>query len=145
MSLEDFKQEDSTSYKRYGSHEYDEKLEKLANKFDSRFPVNLEIDFIEVSPSMEKHAAITYKRDGKHYYIRFSESYLENSTEEEIKRTLLHEMVHVYLYQRGYSNHSHGRVFRWVLGRVGGSFTGESIHSDRWEHCIKPFLDEEGE
>lgn len=143
MALDEFKTKASDNHKMYGSHEYDEKLKRLIDEYQERFPVELNVSFVEVSPNMEEHAAITYRRPGNKYYIRFSERYLENHSEEEIRRTMLHELVHVYLYQRGYMKHNHGKVFRWVLGRVGGSFTGETIFTDKWENCIEPFLDED--
>lgn len=143
MGIDDFITEKQDRHKVYKTHDKDEKLEQLIEKFQDRFPVELRIDFVEVSPRMERHSAKAYKRAGKKYYIRVSEEYLERATDEELKRTIIHEMVHIYLYQRGYDDHGHGKYFRWILGRVGGSMTRSSIHDTKWEKCIEPFIEED--
>jgi predicted SprT family Zn-dependent metalloprotease len=143
MGIDDFITEKQDRHKVYKTHDKDEKLEQLIEEYQERFPVELRIDFVEVSPRMERCNAKAYKRAGKKYYIRVSEEYLERATEEELRRTVLHEMVHIYLYQRGYSKHGHGKYFRWVLGRVGGSMTNSTIHSTKWEKCIEPFIEED--
>lgn len=143
MGIDDFIQNDTDSHQMYGSHDYDEKLEQMVEELDDRFPVDLRIDFIEVSPRMEKHNAMAYKREGKKYYIRVSENYIERATERQIRLTVLHEMVHVYFYQMGASKENHSKYFRWVLGRVGGSFTRASILDEKWQVCIEPFLEME--
>jgi predicted SprT family Zn-dependent metalloprotease len=145
MGIDKFLQEGKDKHKLYGGHEYDEKLEKWVDELDERFPVNLRIKFIEVSPRMNKNRAMAYRREGKKYYIRVSESFIERSTDRRIKLTVLHEMVHVYFYQTGASEEKHGKYFRWVLGRVGGSFTRESIHDEKWQACIEPFIEMEDE
>lgn len=143
MGIDDFLTQKQDRHKVYKSHDKDEKLEEIIEEFQDRFPVELRIAFVEVSPKMENNQAKAYKRNGKKYYIRVSENFLQYSTEEQLRRTILHEMVHVYLYQRGYSKHGHGKYFRWILGRVGGSMTRSSIHNVKWEKCIEPFIEED--
>ena len=143
MGLEEFETESSDKHNVYQSHEKDEKLEQIIEEYQERFPVELRIQFIEVSPKMEKKNAMAYKRAGKKYYIRVSESFIQRSTEEQLRRTVLHEMCHVYLYQQGLSDHGHGKYFRWVVGRVGASMTHSTIHDVKWEKCIQPFIDED--
>ena len=143
MGIDDFITEKQDRHKVYQSHDKDEKLEQIIDEYQERFPVELRVDFVEVSPRMERCNAKAYKRAGKKYYIRVSENYIERATEEELRRTVLHEMVHVYLYQKGYSDHGHDKYFRWVLGRVGGSMTGSTIHDMNWEKCIEPFIEED--
>lgn len=143
MGLEEFETESSDKHNVYQSHEKDEKLEQIIEEYQERFPVELRIQFIEVSPKMEQKHAMAYKRAGKKYYIRVSESFIQRSTEEQLRRTVLHEMCHVYLYQQGLSGHGHGKYFRWVVGRVGASMTHSTIHDVKWEKCIQPFIDED--
>lgn len=142
MGLDDFKKENSQSYQRYKDHYYNEKLEKWREEFDDRFPVELNIEFVEVSPQMTKTWGKAYRRDGDTYYIRLSKEFVESKGEEQIRRTLLHEMVHVYFYQIGYGNTNHDKYFRWVCGRVGADMTNMDIHNLKWIDCIEPFLEE---
>lgn len=143
MGLDDFQSKKEKGYKQYGYHEYNEWLENLVKQFQEKFPIELDIEFVEVSPQMNKCNAKAYRRDGDTYYIRVSESFINRSTHREIKFTLLHEMVHVYFYQMGYSDTNHDKYFRWVAGRVGADMTGMSIRDKKWEGCIEPFLGEE--
>lgn len=141
MGLDEFKSEQKSQYRAYSEHEHNEKLQDIVDQYQKRFPIDLRIQFIEVSSRMTKHAAMAYKRDGKKYYIRVSENFIERSNDEQLHRTVIHEMVHVYMYQIGMDNENHGKYFRWVLGRVGGSFTGETIHNTKWEKCVQPFIE----
>lgn len=143
MGLEEFQDNKSSEYKMYRGHEYDEKLEEMVDEFQDKFPVDLRVEFIEVSPRMDKTRAMAYRRPGKKYYIRVSEKFIETSTEERIRLTVLHEMVHVYFYQKGYSDTNHDKFFRWVVGHVGASMTHTSIKSSKWQDCIEPFKEME--
>jgi len=143
MGLEDFQSDTGSGYKQYGHHEYNEKLEQWMKEFQEKFPVELQIEFIEVSPQMNKHAAMAYRREASTYYIRVSETYINQSTDRDIKFTLLHEMVHVYFYQMGYKRTRHDKYFRWVAGRVGADMTRMSIDDEKWKDCIEPFLNED--
>lgn len=143
MSLEDFKNKDSNDYEMYGSHEYDEKLENALQQFEDKFPIELNIKFIEVSPRMSKHRAKAYKRSGNDYYIRVSKDFIEKSDHDRIMMTVLHEMVHIYFWEQGYPNHGHDKYFRWVIGHIGASMTNTSTYSGKWQRCIQPFLNED--
>jgi len=144
MGLEDFQTKSSDRHRVYGSHEYDEQIEKAVDKYRDRFPIDLEIEFTEISSRMSKCFAKAYKKGSK-YYIRVSEDFIDKSGQKEVELTVLHEMVHVYLYQKGFPQHDHDKYFRWILGRVGGSMTGMTIHEYKWQECIEPFLEMEGE
>lgn len=145
MGLEDFKSESDSHYKQYGYHEYNEKLEKWADEMEDRFPIDLNIEFVEVSPQMEQMRGMAYRRDNDTYYIRLAEWFVGIRSDERIKFTLLHEMVHVYFYRQGHSNTNHDKYFRWVVGRVGASMTNMKTSDLKWKQCIEPFLDmEEG-
>lgn len=143
MGLDDYLTEPDNQHKIYSGHEKEEELENMVDEFQDRFPVKLEIEFIEVSPRMTKHHGMAYRRNGNTYFIRMSEDYVNFASDEEIRRTVLHEMAHVYFYQQGYSDESHGKYFRWVLGRIGASMTKSSIHDMKWEKCIEPFIQED--
>jgi predicted SprT family Zn-dependent metalloprotease len=145
MGLEDFKSESDSHYKQYGYHEYNEKLEKWADEMEERFPIDLNIEFVEVSPQMNQTRGMAYRRDNSTYYIRLAEWFVGIKSDERIKLTLLHEMVHVYFYRQGYSDTHHDKYFRWVVGRVGASMTNMAITDRKWQQCIEPFLEmEEG-
>lgn len=143
MGLEAFQSEPTNKYKRYSGHEYDERIEDWEDSLEDRFPKDLNIDFVEISPKMSKHNGMAYRRDGNTYFIRLSENYVDNSTDKEIKLTLLHEMVHIYFHRMGYHDTNHDKYFRWVAGRVGASMTRMSIKDKKWQDCIEPFLEED--
>jgi predicted SprT family Zn-dependent metalloprotease len=142
MGLEDFNGSGGNDYKQYGHHEYNEKLENWMEEFQDRFPIELQIEFVEVSTQMSKHAAKAYQRDSDTYYIRVSETYIDRSSDRPIKFTLLHEMVHIYFWQKGYKKTNHDKYFRWVAGRVGADMTRITIDNEKWKDCIEPFLGE---
>lgn len=142
MGLDNFKTKSSNQYRAYDDHEYDDRLNQWKDEFKDRFPVRLNIEFIEVSPNMTKTwGKATYKPDGT-CYIRMSEDFLYNHNDEQIKMTLLHEMCHVYFYRMGYKDTNHDKFFRWVVGRVMGDLTHTSFNNQKWIDCIEPFLEE---
>ena len=143
MGIDSFKSTSSNNREMYSEHEYDEKLELMLENLEERFPVDLKIDFIEVSPRMSKTRAKAYRRDGDTYYIRVSEEFIDASSDERIELTVLHEMCHVYAYVKGVSEINHNKFFRWIVGRVGASMTHSSVYSREWIELIEPFLDEE--
>jgi predicted SprT family Zn-dependent metalloprotease len=143
MGIDNFKTKSSNSREMYSQHDYDEKLELMLENLEKRFPVDLKIDFIEVSPRMTKTRAKAYKRDGNTYYIRISEEFIHDATDERIELTVLHEMCHVYAYVKGFSEINHNKFFRWIVGRVGASMTYSSVYSQEWIELIEPFLDDD--
>lgn len=143
MGLDSFKTKSSNKYKRYGHHEYNERLENWVDELQERFPIDLNIEFIEVSPQMTKYNAKAYKRDGNTYFIRVSERYTNLYADEAVKLTVLHEMVHVYFYQMDYGDTNHDKYFRWVCGRVMASMTNMSVEDQKWKDCIEPFIEQD--
>ncbi|EGQ44161.1 MAG: uncharacterized SprT-like family protein [Candidatus Nanosalina sp. J07AB43] len=142
MSLEDFKTDNHHSDKIYGEHEFNEKLEQMVEDNKSKFPIDLDIAFIEVSTRMTKHRAKAYKREGGTYYIRVSEEFVQRESLYIIELTVVHEMVHIYFYQMGYPNHGHDKYFRWVVGQVQASMTRTSTFEQKWRDCIEPFMED---
>lgn len=143
MGLEDFSTGSGSNYEKYGNHEYDSKLGTWADEMQQRFPIDLNIEFVEVSPQMTKTRGMAYKRNANEYYIRISERFIHNHSDERVKLTLLHEMVHVYFYQQGFSDTKHDKYFRWVVGRVGASMTHMTLDDKKWEECIEPFIEDD--
>lgn len=127
----------------YRSHDYEEKLDQMIQRNEEKFPIDLDIDFVEVSPRMEKTRAKAHKKPDGSYYIRVSKKFIETHSDERIELTVIHEMVHIYFYRQGFTDHGHGKYFRWVLGRVGGSMTNSTVYEREWRECIEPFLKEE--
>lgn len=142
MGLDNFRSKSKSKYKAYSDHEYDDKLNKWKEEFKDRFPIRLNIEFVEVSPNMTKTwGRAFYKPDGT-AYIRISEDFLMTNNDRQIKLTLLHEMCHVYFFRMGYKDTGHDKYFRWVVGRVMADMTRTSIKEDKWVDCIEPFLDQ---
>lgn len=141
MSLDDLFADQESENKTKYKHEDIEKLESIVEEYQERFPERLDIDFIETSGRMKSmHGKAYYEPDGK-MYIRISEDFMHSASNERLRLVVLHEMVHIYLYQKGYNNENHSKYFRWILGRVGGSFTYENIPNKKWNDCIKPFIE----
>lgn len=141
MGLDNF-QTDVTShdYKRYGHHEYNEILESKIDEYRDRFPIDLDIEFVEVSPMMEKNnACVYYKEDC--VFIRFSESFIGRGSDGLIFRTLLNCMVEIYCYRQGHEDIDRNKYFRWIVGRVGGGMSGR-YNEEEWVDLLLPFLKE---
>lgn len=146
MSLDDFAKEQDAGlkYKKYNYTELDEKLENIADSLKDRFPKDFRLDFIEASPALEKHGGKAYYRidnSRKHYYIRIQKRMIE-SDHKRLKFLVLHELVHIYLYNLGYNDISDGDpLFHWVLGAVGASVNHISVGGDKWNDICQPFID----
>ena len=148
MGLDQFRETDTAAgaarFRSFGQHEMEDQLNEWADQFQERFPEEVRIDFIEVSPQMTKCNGKAYsrKRDGERYqYIRIAEGRLSDS-EEDLKLTLLHEMVHLYTYQKGYTNITErDPVFTWLLGRVGANVSRVGTYEDKWKDLAEPMLD----
>jgi hypothetical protein len=127
----------------YPNHEYDDKLYEWFDELNERFPVELEVAFIEVSTQITSYNAKAYREPDGTRYIRMAEHFVENKDDSVIKDTLLHEMVHIYFYQLGHkdiSDSSH--LFSWVCGRVGTNINYRYDNRGGWEDCILPFREE---
>lgn len=130
----------------YSPHPIEDELWDVFREYEERFPEEIECDFIEVSPKMTKHQAKAYYDHQKGIrYIRVSKDYLEKTDHHRLRDTMLHEMVHLYTYQKGYagdtSDGSH--MFKWLCGAVGAPINQVREHSDEWQDMAEPFLDGE--
>lgn len=134
------------SLKKYGSHPADEKLENWVEEFRERFPTEVDIDFIEVSPELEKTLARTYfrKRDGEMVrYIRISEQVLEMAPWYQ-RQVLLHTITQLWMNQMGAKEIDAGHAIKkWVCGQVGCMINAVDVDSDEWQLLAEPFLDED--
>lgn len=151
MSLKDLVKEsggvaESHHYRHYPKHDMEDQLWDWFHELEERFPEEVECDFIEVSPEISSHNALAYhKKDGSQF-IRIKESLVEHADDWSIKRTLLHEMVHMYCYQKGHhdvSDSSH--LFAWLCGAVGCEINQVSALEGSWEDLAAGFMDIEPE
>lgn len=143
MGLDDFASPNSTSgHRAYTGHPKEEQLEEWEDELNERFPIDLDIEFIEVSPKMSKHQGKAFYRSNVNF-IRISKQHIENDSDRKVKLTLLHEMCHVYFYQMGYKDTGHDKYFRWVVGRVMADMTNISIDAKKWQDTIEPFYEME--
>lgn len=143
MGLEEFQSKNGGKYQAHPPHEYNSKLRRWADEFEKLFPIDLRIETIEVSPQMTRTFGMAYYEMNTDTYIRLSKPFVESSPDEHIKLVLLHEMVHVYCYNRGYTDVNHDKYFRWIVGRVGGHLAYEGFENTKWNDLIQPFLDME--
>jgi predicted SprT family Zn-dependent metalloprotease len=83
------------------------------------------------------------ERDGEYtQFMRVGEHYTEVD-DETLRRTVLHEMIHLFCYQKGYRDLSERSVmFTWLLGRLGASVSGIDQDNKKWQDLAKPFLDD---
>lgn len=146
MGLGDFSEIPNQSdaerkYRTYPIHEYQDKLDNMVDELQERFPQEVEVDFIEVSPEMTRTWGYTYYKSGGIKYIRIAERLL-SKPDEQVKMVVLHEMVHCYMHQIGYGDVSdNDDLFEWVLGRVGAHSSGRPFDADDWKDIAEPFLD----
>lgn len=132
-------------YRTYPKHEYEDILWEWFDELEDRFPCDIECDFIEVSPNITSyHAKAFYRRGPRSVFIRFSKNYIERSSDEKIKLTLLHEMVHLYTYQKGFNGdvRDHSPIFKWLCGQVGTTINSVPTRSSEWERLAEPFIDD---
>lgn len=153
MGLEDLLDDDisagvasASQFRRYGSHEADEKLERWVDEFQERFPEPIELDFIEVSPQLENTAARFYRKerdDEQFAYIRVAEKTLERE-EWWQRNVLLNQMVIAYIQQRGYHDISTGSsLFKWLCGNVGCVINQVDTSSMEWQDLAEPMMEQE--
>lgn len=136
--------EEGNSYKRYPSHEWDDRIEQWANEAQSLFPGGVEYDFIEVSPEMTRTHGFAYTKT-ENGYIRISEQVIKHQSEDYVRLVLLHELTHLWFHQNGYSKYSdNSGIFEWVLGRIGADINGVGPHSEEFE-IITQFLEHQQE
>jgi hypothetical protein len=154
MSLDDFTTESEPwkQYKKYSLTEKDKKLEAIVDELEDKFPEKLELDFIEASPAMDSNCGWAYQRTeggAKVRFIRIGE-WLVDQGGSRLRSTVLHEMVHIFLYQNGFNNSNPHKPsitdgdpeFHWILGAVGASISGVSTKSDIWKDVCEKFINE---
>jgi len=131
-------------YRSYKPHEKDKLLYELFDELEERFPEEVRCDFIEVSTRMDRCRAKAYYRDGgTHLFIRFSDWYVEKESRKELKDTMLHEMVHLWCFQKGFKKVSDGSpMFKWLCGQVGTKINQVPKSSHKWEILAEPFVEE---
>jgi len=129
-------------YKQYGHHEWNDKLQSMVDELQERFPIEIQVGFIEVSPQMTRcEGNATNREEG--YYIRVAEFCVEQASEEYVKTVVAHEMAHIYLWQLGHDDLTEkSAVMSWVLGQVGGTVSGYHEEARVWQDVCKPFLKE---
>lgn len=150
MSLEDVIEDEGgvvtdNPYRTYPKHEFEDTLWKWFHRFEDEFPCEIKCDFIEISPNITRYnAKAFYRYNPKSEYIRFSKNYIEKYNNQYLRRTLLHEMVHLYTYQKGFEGdvHDHSPIFKWLCGQVGTSINEVSYRSDEWKKLAEPFLND---
>lgn len=124
MTLDDFKTDNSGTkqYKRYNETEKDKTLEQILNNNRHKFPIELDIDFIEASPEMKSMAVRTYFKtnDGKKItYIRVRSDIVEEEN-EILEKTVLEAMASVFLDQvLDDTVEMNSALHHWVCGQVG--------------------------
>lgn len=154
MALDDFQteQEDWRQYKKYNLTEKDEEVEKIVDELRELFPVELDIDFVEVSTAMEGLNAWAYYRTNDSdtfYFIRVSEILVDKGG-YQLRSIILHEMVHILFYNMGYTGNQVGKpdisdgdpAFHWVLGAVGANIKQVHTKDKVWQEVCEMFIDE---
>jgi len=108
-------------FRRYGSHEEEDRIWNIIEEMQDRFPVEIECDMVEVATQDVNYDAKAYwrVRDGEHYqYMRVKEACLHGDP-TYVRHIILHEMVHLYTFQMGHKDLSDGSpMFKWLCGRV---------------------------
>lgn len=149
MGLSDLIDDDTDAeaqkFRRYGAHEYNDTLEEWVDEFQERFPVEVQVDFIEVSPELSKNAIKTYwkiKNSEVHQYIRVAESVLDQP-DHRIRHFVLQAMVQLYCNEQGFQDLSKGtNAYKWVCGAVHANGDLVSEDSQEFSELILPFLEE---
>jgi predicted SprT family Zn-dependent metalloprotease len=143
MGLDNFKSSSTSASGSTTEHPYIPKIERWIEEFEDRFPVEINVEKVEVSSRMENMFAKAIFSATKDTTIRVSEKFINNSEDRIIKYTILHEMAHIYFYRQGFPKTKHDKYFRWVVGRVVGDLTHMSHPNEKWEQCIEPFIQED--
>jgi hypothetical protein len=154
VSLDDFTTEKESwrQYKKYNLTDKDKKVEQIVDELRELFPVELEMDFIEVSPAMEGLNGWAYwRRDNGEVYqfIRVSEHLVDHGG-YRLRSVILHEMVHILFYNMGYREGNPHKpdvsdghpAFHWVLGAVGANISQVNTKSDVWQEVCEMFIEE---
>lgn len=151
MGLEDFVKGNENSKNganRFSSYSYDEREENvwdIIERFQDRFPEQVRCDMVEIAPYDVIYNGMAYyrSRDGNYYqYMRISESIFEESV-AKVESVVLHEMIHLYLFQNNLREVSDGSpLFKWLCGRVGCVMEPSlPTHSKEWK-VAEQFLED---
>lgn len=144
----------SGSKRRYGHHEFNETLEEWVEELEERFPYDLNIDFIEVSPQLESNDAriyTDYDEDGRLYhYIRIRDGMWEGVDEDDeskywkARQAILYLMVRAYFNVLGMGDIGPNRdEFKLVCGMVGAATNPVDQNDDEYIRSVTPFMSEE--
>lgn len=144
MGLGDIVDEyESHNGRAYPDHERQEELEEWLEELSEAFPEDLHVDFIEVSPKMTKYDAKAYwdkASEDRDRYIRVAKSSMENYTDKQIKALILHELCHIWFYQKGHHDVTEkDERFTYVLGAVGASVSGVGHQDEVFKDTCSPF------
>jgi len=131
---------------RYGHHEYNDTLRAWVDEFNERFPVEVDIEFIEVSPQLKSNATKLYakhKEGDLYQYIRVKEGLWEQG-EWFVRQRILYLMVSAYFNQIGMPKIGPANdEFKWVCGRVGAATNPIDFRESTWKDGCTPFLTED--
>jgi len=120
-------------YRQYPDHEMQDRIEDFMERSQEKFPGGVEIAFIEVSPEMTRTHGYFYHKPERDY-IRLAEEVVEEYPWSYTKKVILHEMIHGWLRQNGYSQYSDGSgIFEWICGHVGADIDGTSPGREKYE------------
>lgn len=138
-------QTDNHSGRAWPDHGRQEELEDWMDELSQEFPGEVRVDFIEVSPQMTKCYAKAYwdeKSKERDRYIRVSKDFFENHSDDRVKAVILHELVHIWFFQEGYTSVTErDERFTYVLGAVGAHVSGVSFDDETFNEMCGPFSD----
>lgn len=66
--------------------------------------------------------------------IELATVYAKYSDDEEVKDTILHELVHYHLYREGYEHEHHGANFKALAKKVGASRYAKAVPIKYYNH-----------
>jgi len=142
-NLDDINLKHSGRY--FPDHERQDELEQWMEDLMDRFPEPIDVDFIEVSPQMTKHAAMAYWDHGsqdRDKYIRVSKNAMDRLTDDQIKSIILHELVHCWFYMNGDNDVTErDPMFTYVLGAVGAHLSGYDFNDEMVKRHASKFSD----
>lgn len=131
----------------YPDHERQDELEEWLEECKEAFPVDIEVDFIEVSTKMTQRLAMSYwdhTRGDRDRYIRVSEWCMDKYDDWQIKSIIMHELCHAWLFQNGDRNITErDPIFTYILGATGSHLSGYMFSNNEFKKYCVPFIDKE--
>lgn len=127
-------------------HKRQDELEQWVETMKEEIPVDLEVDFIEVSPTMTNYSAKAYRDNSldnvRKYYIRVAEHTMDDQSDDEIRAVILHELVHIWFWENGDGDISDGDdLFSYVLGGLGAHLNKTNFDGYEYQTYIKHVTD----